>query len=323
MKAKAIAFLIFAALSATQALAQGKWPERTITLIVPTGAGSATDITARVMATEISKAINGTVVVENLAGSSGIPAMRAAAQAAPDGHTFLFANSSGMSINPVSFKSLPYDPNRDYDAVAIVADLAPIMLSVHKDMPVKSLPELIAYMKANPGKVSYGVDATTGGPVFFGKMLNVRGKMDMAAVPYRSSAQMVQDAGQARFSVLVSSIAAAHPEVSTGNLRPIALFASRRFPTLPDLPTIAETLPGTDFDTWFSVVAPKGTPAEAVNRVNKAIAEFLQRPETKERLYKIGLDMGPPKTPKESAEYIRNQQEMWRKLAAELGVEPQ
>jgi tripartite-type tricarboxylate transporter receptor subunit TctC len=323
MKAKAIAFLICAGLATTQAFAQGKWPERTITLIVPTGAGSATDITARVMASEISKAVNGTVVVENIGGSSGIPAMRAAAQAVPDGYTFLFANSSGMSINAVSFKSLPYDPNKDYDAVAIVADLAPIMLSVHKDVPVKSLPELIAYVKANPGKVSYGVDATTGGPVFFGKMLNVRGKMDMAAVPYRTSAQMVQDAGQARFPVLVSSIAAAQPEVTSGNLRPIALFASRRFPTLPDLPTVAETLPGTDFDTWFSVVAPRGTPSEIVGRVNKAISDFLQRPETKERLYKIGLDMGPPKTPGQSAEYIRTQQEMWRKLAVELGVEPQ
>ena len=123
--------------------------------------------------------------------------------------------------------------------------------------------------------------------------------------------------------MLVSSIAAAQPELTSGNLRPIALFASRRFPTLPDLPTIAETLPGTDFDTWFSVVAPKGTPAEAINRVNKAIGDFLQRPETKQRLYQIGLDMGPPKTPAQSAEYIRNQQEMWRKLAAELGVEPQ
>lgn len=320
---KSITALVVGAILTTSAVAQGKWPERPIKLIVPTGAGSATDITARVMADVISKAVNGTMVVENIGGGSGIPAMRTAAQAAPDGYTFVFANSSSLAINPVSFKSLPYNPEKDFDLVAIVADLAPIMLSVHKDVPVKTVPELVAYVKANPGKVSYGVDATTGAPVFFGKMLNARGKLDMAAVPYRSSAQLVQDAGQGRFQVLIASIAAAQPQITAGNLRPIALFSSRRFPTLPNLPALTETIPGTGFDGWFTVAAPRGTPAEYVERVSRAIADFLARPDTKERLHKIGLDMSEPKTPAQAADYVRKQQAMWKSLAKEIGVEPQ
>jgi tripartite-type tricarboxylate transporter receptor subunit TctC len=149
----------------SQSAAAQTWPEKPVRLIVPTGPGSATDLMARLMADEVSKAIGGAVFVDDIPGASGIPAHQAAARAAPDGYTFLFTNTSGLAINPVSFKRLPYDPTKDFSAVAVVADLAPQMVSVNKTLPVHSLPDLIAYGKANLGKVDYAVDATAGGAV--------------------------------------------------------------------------------------------------------------------------------------------------------------
>ena len=299
------------------------WPDKPIKLIVPTGAGAATDIMARVLAGEVSKLINGSIYVENIAGSSGIPAHLATAKADGDGYTFLFSNTSGLALNPVSFKVLPYDPATAFVAVAMVADLAPQMVSVHKDVPAKTLPELIAYVKANPGTVSYGVDATAGAAVAFGKLLNRRAELDMAAVPYRSAASMVQDAAAGRLPVLISSIAVVQGFAEKGDLRQIALFSGRRFPTLPDIQTVSETLPGTAYDGWFVVVAPAKTPSEIIARMNSAIAEFLKGSDIKKRLLQIGLDTSGTGSPQQTADFLKKEQQAWRDLAKELGIEPQ
>ena len=199
---------------ASPAVAQS-WPVKPVRLIVPTGPGSATDLMARLMANEVSKAIGGSVYVENLAGASGIPAHQTTARAAPDGYTFLFTNTSGMAINPVSFKQLPYNPATDFSAVAMVADLAPQMASVNKNLPVKTLSELIAYAKANSGKVNYAVDATAGAGVVSGRLLNRRAAMNMSEVSYKSAPQMAQEVAAGQVPVLVSSIAATQVFVAT------------------------------------------------------------------------------------------------------------
>jgi tripartite-type tricarboxylate transporter receptor subunit TctC len=299
------------------------WPDKPIKLIVPTGAGAATDVMARLLANEVSKKISGSIYIENVAGGSGLPAHQAAARAEPDGYTFLFSNTSGLALNPVSFKQLPYDPAKDFSAVAMVVDLAPQMVSVHKDVPAKTLPELITYVKANPGKVSYGVDATAGGAVFFGKLLNRRAGLDMAEVPYRTAAQMVQDAAAARLPVLISSMTVAQPFVDTGELRQIALFSSRRFPDLPNLPTVSETLPGAAHDGFFVVVAPAKTPAPIIDRMNGAIGEVLKGEDIQKRLLQIGLATSGTGSPKQTSDFLDKERQGWRDLAKELGVEPQ
>lgn len=322
MIGKIAAAFIALGLSMTSATGQA-WPDKPVKLIVPTGAGAATDIMARIMAGEVSKTINGSIFVENIGGSSGIPAHQAAARAEPDGYTFLFTNTSGLALNMVSFKQLPYDPVNDFAAVALVVDLGPQMISVHKDVPVRSLPEFVAYARANPGKLSYGVDATSGAAVFFGKMLNRRANIDMAAVPYRAAASMVQDAAAGRLPVMISSIAVAQSFIDKGDLRAIALFSGRRFPTLPDVQTISEALPGPSLDGWFVVVAPAKTPAPIIARMNAAIAEFLKGDDIKKRLIQIGLDTSGTGSAEQTANFIRKEQSAWRDLAKELGVEPQ
>ena len=300
-----------------------EWPARQIRLIVPTGPGAATDVMARVMANEVSKVIGGTVYVENLPGASGLPAHQAAARATPDGYTFLFTNTSGMALNPVAFKQLPYNPAVDFAAVAMVADLGPQMVSVHKDVPVNTLPELIAYEKANKGKIDYAVDITAGAPAVLARLLTKRTQMDMAEVPYNSAAQMVQDVVAGRVPVLVSSIAVVRSFIDSGDVKSIAVFSGRRFPTLPNMPTVSETLPGTVMDGFFAVVAPARTPPDIIAKFNKAVDVFLKTPEAPGRLAAIGLGTSGAGTPESTARYIADEQQHWRELAIELKIEPQ
>ena len=322
MKRTLLYALTLMGLVSTSAQAQN-WPDRPVKLIVPTGAGSATDVMARLLANEVSRAINGSIYVENVAGNSGLPAHQAAARATPDGYTFLFTNTSGLALNAVSFKQLPYDPAKDFTAVALISDLSPQMLSVHKDVKVKTLPEFINWVKANPGKVSYGFDITAGASGFQAKLLNRRAGLDMAEVPYRVAAQLVQDAGAGRFPVLVSSITVAKTFIDTGDLRPVAMFSGRRFPTMPDVATVGETIPGASVDGWFVVVAPAGTPAAMVEKLNGAIAGFLKLPNTQERMHAVGLASSGPKTVAETAAFISREQQRWRDIASEIGIEAQ
>ena len=300
-----------------------EWPARPVRLLVPTGPGSATDVMARVMANEVSKTINGSVYVENIPGAAGIPAHQAAARAQPDGYTFLFTNTSGMALNPVSFKQLSYNPATDFTAVALVADLGPQMVSVHKDLPVKTLAELIAYAKANPGKLDYAVDVTAGAAPVSARLLNDRSGAGMTEVPYKAAAQMVQDVAAGRVPVMISSIAVVRPFLESGNMRQIAVFSSRRFPTMQDMPTVAETLPGTVLDGFFAVVAPARTPADIVAKFNAAVGAFLKTPDAPKRLADIGLGTSGAGTPQSTADYIAKEQELWRKLAIELKIEQQ
>src|SRR5580693_6520466 len=169
------------------------WPSRPIKLIVPTGPGAATDVMARLIADGVSRTLGQALFVENLPGASGILAHEAAARAAPDGYTLLFTNSSGMAINLISFKKLPYDPTRDFTAVALVCDLAPQMLSVNAKLTAPTVGALLAYGKANPGKLSIAFDNTAGAAAFGAKLFNKRSGLGMVEVPYRSAAQVSQD----------------------------------------------------------------------------------------------------------------------------------
>jgi tripartite-type tricarboxylate transporter receptor subunit TctC len=261
--------------------------------------------------------------VENIPGASGILAHENAARATPDGYTLLFTNTSGMAINLISFKQLPYDPTRDFTAVAVVCNLAPQMLSVNEALPVKTVAELIAYAKANPGKLSIAFDNTAGAAAFGAKLFNKRAGLELVEVPYRSGAQMVQDVAGGINQVMMSSIAAANAVVQAGKVRRLAVTSDVRFPGLPDLPTLRETVPGVVMNGFFAIVAPAGTPAEIVARLNREIGLYLNGPEIRDRLLAFGLATGGGGTPESSAAAIRKEQEQWRAFGKELNVEPQ
>ncbi len=302
---------------------EGMWPTRPIKLIVPTGPGAATDVMARMLSDGVSRRLGHSMVVENLPGASGILAHQAAARAAPDGYTFLFTNTSGMAINLISFKQLPYDPTRDFTAVAMVCSQAPQMVSVNTQLPVQSLTQLIAHAKANRGKLSMAFDTTAGAAAFAAKLFNRRADLGLVEVPYRSAAQMTQDVASGVNQVMMSSIAAARSIVEAGQVRRIAITSARRFRGLPDLPTVSEILPGVVLEGFFAVVGPAGMPPEIIARLNREIAEYLKGAEIQQRLIAFGLDTDGAGTPDDTAQSIRELQEHWRALAKELDVQPQ
>ena len=299
------------------------WPNRPIRLIVPTGAGAATDIMARLLADGIARRLGQPVVVENMPGASGIVAHQAVARAQPDGNTLLFTNTSGLGVNLISFKQLPYDPIRDFTAVAMVCSLGPQMLSVNAELPVTTVPELVAYAKAHPGKLSIAYDATAGAGSFAAKLFNRRADVGLVEVPYRSAAQMTQDVAGSTVQVMMTSIAAARAVVDSGKVRRLAVTSASRFPGLPDLPTVSETIPGVVMNGWFAVVAPAATPAPVVARLNREIGEYLKGSEVQPKLLMFGLATEGAGSPQSTAAFIRDEQAQWRALAKELDVEPQ
>ncbi len=310
------------AVVAVEATAQ-TWPSRPLKLIVPTGPGAATDVMARLLADGITRGVGQPVVVENMAGASGILAHQAAARAEADGHTLLFTNTSGMAINMVSFKQLPYDPTRDFTPVAMVCSLGPQMLSVHTDVPVHTVPELFAYAKANRGKLSIGFDTTAGAAAFAAKLLNRRADLGLVEVPYRSAAQMTQDSASGVNQLMISSIAVANAVVQAGKVRRLAVTSASRFPGLPDLPSVSEFVPGVVMNGWFAVVAPAALPAGVVVRLNREIGEYLKGPDIQQRLLGFGLATEGAGTPESTGAFIRKEQEQWRALARELDIQPQ
>ena len=250
-------------------------------------------------------------------------AHQAVARAEPDGHTLLFTNTSGMAVNLVSFKQLPYDPTRDFLPVAMVCSLGPQMLSVNAEVPAQIIQEFLSYARANRGKLSMGFDNTAGAAAFAAKLFNRRADLGLVEVPYRAGPQAAQDAASGVTQVLMSSIAAANALVQAGKLRRLAVTSTSRFPSLPDLPSMKEHVPGVVMNGWFAVVAPATTPVVVIERVNRQIELFLKGDEIKQRLLSFGLATEGAGTPETTAKYIRDEQNAWRALAKELDIQPQ
>jgi tripartite-type tricarboxylate transporter receptor subunit TctC len=318
-----LAVLALAGETHAQTLPTQTWPSRPVKLIVPTGPGAATDVMARLLADQMSRSLGQPMIVENMPGASGILAHQSVGRAAADGYTLLFTNTSGMAINLISYKQLPYDPTRDFTPVAMVCSLGPQMLSVNADLPVSTLVEFISYAKANRSKLSIAFDTTAGAAAFAAKLLNKRADLGLVEVPYRSAAQMAQDIASGVNQVLISSIAAARPVVEAGKARRIAITSEKRFPGLPDLPSISEAVPGVAMNGWFAVVAPAGTPADVVARLNREIGEYLNGADIQQRLLSFGLATEGAGTPESTGRFMRQEQERWRALAKELDIQPQ
>jgi tripartite-type tricarboxylate transporter receptor subunit TctC len=299
------------------------WPSRPVKLVVPTGAGAATDVIARLIADGLSRKLDKPVVVENQPGASGILAHQAVARATPDGHTLLFTNTSGMAINLVSFRKLSYDPRKDFMPIALVASLAPQMLSVNADLPVKNVSEFIAYAKSNRGKIPMAFDATAGAGAFAAKLLNKRAGLELIEVPYKAAAQMIQDTAGGTTSAMMSSIAAAEAVVQAGKVRRLAITSDKRFPSLPDVPPLNDVVPGVIMNGWFAVVAPAGIDRQIVDKLNKEIAEYLKESEIQKRMISFGIATEGAGTPENTANYIAKDQNAWEAFAKELNIERQ
>ena len=311
---------VLALAASVNALAQA-WPARPVRLIVSQAAGTSPDIAARLIAERMSRQLGQSLLVENRAGGQNVIGAQAAARAAPDGYTFFFATTAAIVTNPLTFKALPYDPPRDFDAVGMIAK-SPMVVAVGAGVPVKSLAELIALDKSKPNTLSA---AHEGPRTFSGMMsqaLNLITGMQVLQVPYNGATPAIQDTIGGRTQIVLLSSAAVAPFIKRGDLRPLAVTVARRVAGLENVPTLAETYPGFDYAGWFALLAPAGTPREVVLRVNRELNSVLAEPDVAQRLRDLGLVLEPG-TPEALNEFLAAERARWSRLVKEIGLQPE
>jgi len=308
------------ALSAAQVLAQA-WPARPVRFVVPFPPGGSTDVAARTLADKLTRSLGAQFVVENRAGGSGAIGSTAVARASPDGYTILFAADPVTTLFLV-VKNLEFDTLRDFAAITQVTT-QPLAVAVHASVPATSVQELVAYAKANPGKLSFAHSGTGTGQHFSGELLKKMAGLDIVHVPYKGGGPAVQDlvAGQVPMGVLGSTPLIPHHK--SGRIRILAFTSKERFAPMPEIATLHESgFPGFDTGQWLGLLAPRGTPADVVQRLHAATAEALALADVRERLAQAALQpVG--NTPREFEAVIRADIERWGKLAQELGIQPQ
>jgi tripartite-type tricarboxylate transporter receptor subunit TctC len=316
-----VRLLLILFLFAGHAVAQ-EWPARPVRFIVSQAPGTSPDITARFLADRLSKLWGQQVVVENRPGGQNVPGAQAAARAAPDGYNFFYATTAAIVSNPYTFKSLPYDPVKDFVSVAMIAK-SPMVIAVNKDVPVKTLAELVVLEKAQPGRLA----AANEGPRTFSgmmsQMLNQTAGIRMLQVPYNGVAPAIQDTIAGRTQVLLVSSAAMLPFIKRGDLRPLAVSAGKRVRGLEEVPTLSETYPGFEYVGWFALLAPMGTPSTVILRANRDVDKVLTDPEVAQRLFDLGLVNEGAGTPESLNDFLRAERERWAKLAKDIGLQPE
>jgi len=287
------------------------WPTHPVRVVVPFPASGATDLVARVVTQRVGQELGQQFVVDNKPGAGGTIGAAEAAKAAPDGYTLLLTTSSTHAISPHLLPKLAYDPRKDFTPVAHVAD-APSVLLVTNSLPVKTVGELIAYAKANPGKLNY---ATSGNGTIV--HLNTaafaaQAGIDMAHVPYKGTALAIPDLVTGQVHVLFDSLPTGMPHVKSGRLRALAVTSAKRSALAPDLPTLAESgLPGFSSVTWFGVYLPAGAPPALVDRVHKAFTKAVQSPEVIDSLAKLGVEPAAPSTPAQFNAMVQADSARW------------
>jgi tripartite-type tricarboxylate transporter receptor subunit TctC len=295
------------------------YPSRPIRLVVPFPPGGATDILARDVAQKLTEAWGQSVVVDNRPGAGGNIGSELVAKAPPDGYTLLMGTVGTHAINASLYAKMPYDHIRDFAPVILVAGV-PNVLVVNPALPVNTVAELIAYAKANPGKLNFASSGNGTSIHLSGELFKVMAGVQMTHVPYKGSAPAVADLISGQVQLMFDNLPPSLPQIKAGKLRALAVTSSTRAPALPDVPTMAEAgLPGFEASSWFGVLAPAGTPPAIVAKLNAEIARWLATPEAKERLSKQGADAAGG-SPEDFVKHIAAETTKWAKVVKDSGA---
>ena len=305
-------------LGGTSALAQA-YPTKPVTIIVPFAAGGTTDILARIIGQALTAELGQSVVVDNRAGAGGNFGGQAAAKAAPDGHTLFMGTVGTHAINASLYKKMPFDPVKDFAPLTRVANV-PNLLVANPAQPYKSVKDLIAYAKANPGKVNFGSSGNGSSIHLSGELFKSLAKVDMQHVPYKGSAPAVTDLLGNQIGIMFDNMPSAIQHVRSGKLVPLAVTTAKRSPELPNVPTIAEAgVPGYEATSWFGMFAPAGTPAPVLAKLNAAIVKVLGQPDVKKKINEQGAE-DYSETPEQFAAFIQAESVKWGKVVKESGA---
>ena len=322
MKTRTTFVAALAVLFALGAQAQPRYPEKPVRMVVPAPPGSAPDILARLVGQKLSESWGQPVVIDNVVGASGNIGTDRVAKAPGDGYTLLFNTIGPIAVNVTLFgDKLPYDPLRDLTPVSLVTKM-PNLLTVNPGVPVKSLRELIALARKEPGKLRYGTAGPGTTQHLSGELLNTLEKINLVAIPYKSSAQMTTDAIGGQIEVLFHNAQPLLPHVRAGTLRAIAITSAKRSPTLPDIPTMSESgVPGFEITAWFGVMAPGSTPSALIQKISADVQRVVAMPEIRDRII---ADASEPvgNRPEEYAAFINAEIAKWRGVIKQANMKP-
>jgi len=305
---------------ALQAAAQEPYPSRPIRMVVGYAPGGGTDVMARLLSARMSETLGQSVFVENKPGNSGILAAGQVAKSAPDGYTLMMGVVSLNAIQPSLVADPPFDPVNDFAPVNLTASV-PHFIVVHPSLAVNSVKELIAYAKANPGKISYPSAGNGTTPHIAGEMFRAMTGTDMVHVPYKSTGQSMPDLLAGRLQVGFDTLPTTATYVRQGKLRALAVTGARRLADFPNVPTVEEAgVPGYRFGTWYGVFAPAGTPATIVQKLHAEIAKALQSPEIHAKFAEMGVDDTVTRTPEDFAALVRSDIARFAKLVKDNNI---
>ena len=317
----AVAGLPAAIAQTAPAPAPAAYPTKQITIVVPASPGGAIDLAARLIGQKLSEAWGQPVVVDNRAGATGIIGTDLVAKSPPDGHMLALVASS-HAINPSMVKKLPFDTMKSFEPVALT-HVVPLVLIVSPELPVKSVAELVAYGKANPGKLSFASSGNGGAPHFSGELFKSMTGLDLTHVPYKGSTLAHPDLISGRTSLMFDTVAAANVQIKAGRLRALAVTTARRSSVLPDVPTMQEAgIAGYETSTWGGLLAPAGTPAATVARLNAEVARILAMPDVRKTFQDNGIEPGGG-SPRQFGDFIATEMVKWAKVAKDAGIQPE
>jgi tripartite-type tricarboxylate transporter receptor subunit TctC len=296
------------------------YPARPVTIIIPFGAGSATDTAARRIAANLQAALGQAFVVENRTGANGLLSATAAARAPADGYTLLITTNSSHSAAPALYKTMPYDPIRDFTPIARLGVVASF-LAVNTSLPIHSPQDFVAYAKANPGKLTYGSGNTTGH--VSGEALKLRAGIEITRVAYRSNPPALTDLIAGHISAMFPDFTNGIPLVQAQKIRPIAQLTRERSALLPNVPTLHETvMPGFDLVAWVGLFGPANTPPEVVRTLAHELEKMFARPDIREQFVAAGMEVTYG-GPEQFADYVKSELTKWTTLIREAGIEPE
>lgn len=295
------------------------WPQAPLKIIVPFGAGSGADQVARLIGQGLTTALGQPVVVENKAGAGGNIGAAAAARAAADGYTLFLTTNTTQAANPHLYKQLPYDPIKDFTPIGRVAN-TPALLVAHPSLPVNNVSELIALAKSKPNKLSYA--SGSAGTLVPGAMLTFEADIDMLHIPYKSIPDGLKDVMAGTVDLMFTDMATGAIQVKAGRVKALGVSSTKSSPLMPEVPPIAATINGFELLAWYAMYAPAGTPQAVVDRLNKAIALVMSKPEFSGKFTALGLEP-MTSTPKQLADFNLREIEKWGRVINKSGATPQ
>jgi tripartite-type tricarboxylate transporter receptor subunit TctC len=297
------------------------FPNKPVRLVVPFPPGGPLDTVGRALAQKLTEAWGQSVIVDNRPGAGGNIGADLVAKAAPDGYTVVMGALSTHAVNPSLYAKMPYDAVKDFAPITLVA-ITPNVLVVNPSLPVNSVRELIAYAKANPGKLAFGSGSNGSAGHLAGELFKADTGTDLLHVPFKGAAPAMQALLSGDIQMMFDNLASASAQVKAGKLKALAVTTARRSPLAPDLPTMAESgVPGFDISTWFGLLAPAGTPPEIVGRWNAEVGRILRTPEMRERLTAMGAEPAPD-TPAEFAQFIASEAAKYARIVKVSGAKP-